>query len=51
MICDKLLVKFDLINEQTVPRTSEEDKKFLNIKYQYKVTCTSCGRYGYKVKY
>ena len=49
-ICDKLLVKIYQMNEQSGPRTSEEDEKSLSVKYQYKVICTTCGKYGHKVK-
>ena len=33
-ICDKILVKFDRINEQSGPITSREDENFFYVEYQ-----------------
>ena len=38
-ISDKLLVKFDQMEEQSMPRTSREYEKALYTKFQYKGTC------------
>ena len=46
--CDKLSVKFDRINKRPETKTSREDEKYLNIKPQYKGTCTTCRKYGHK---
>ena len=48
---DKFSVKFYLMKKQSIPRTSIEDEKHLYVKSQYKITCTTCGKYGHKGKY
>ena len=50
-IRDKLSVKFDRMNEQSVPRTSRDNEKDLYVQSQYKDTCTTCRKYGHKGKY
>ena len=49
-IRDKLSVKFDQMNEQSVPRASIEDEKPLYVKSQYKGTCKNYWKYRHKVK-
>ena len=49
-IRENLPVKFDLTNEQSVPRTPIEDEKTLSVKSQYKGTCMTWGKYGHTVK-
>ena len=47
---DKLLVKFYQMNKQSGPITSREYLEYLYVKFWYKVTCTTCKRYGHKLK-
>ena len=50
-MCDKLSVRFDQMNEQSIPTTSIDNVKYIYVKSQYKGTCTTCGKYGHKGKY
>ena len=49
-IYDKILVKIDQMNEQSRPRTSQEDEKYPYLKSQYKGIFTTCRKYGHMPK-
>ena len=43
-------MKFDQMNKISETKTSREDGKTIYVKFQYKGTCTTCGKYGHKGK-
>ena len=45
MIRDKLSVNYDQMNKNPRPKISRENEKSLSIKFQYKSTCKTCGKY------
>ena len=49
-ICDNILVKYDIINKQSIPKMSRVDENPLNVKSQYKGPYVACKKYEHKSK-